>query len=78
MNVAHDNSGSVRRNRDEEWHERAKWEPTKEEFERYLAREVEMAKVNLARGNPANTTLHTAATITAAQGALDRETGNAS
>ncbi len=59
---------ATRRSRDDDWHERAKWTPTAEEFQRYLAREVEMAKANLARGNLlASSTLHSSATIMRAQ-----------
>lgn len=88
MNMAHDSSnaespGAQRwpdapRHGKEEWHERAKWMPTAKEFEAYLVREVEMAKVNISRGNPANSTLHSATTIALAQEELDRETGNKS
>jgi hypothetical protein len=52
---------------DEGWHERARWTPTAKEFQRYLEREVEMARANLARGNPANSTLHSSATLTRAE-----------
>jgi len=58
---------ATRRSRDEDWHERARWTPTAEEFQRYLDREVEMAKANIAKGNSANSTLHSSATITRAQ-----------
>lgn len=78
MNVAHDSIPETRHSGKEEWHERAKWTPTAEEFEAYLVREVEMAKVNLSRGNPANSTLHSATTIALAQEELSRETGNES
>ena len=64
---AHEAVPGTRRSRDEDWHERAKWEPTDEEFQRYLEREVEMAKANLAKGNPANSTLHSSATVARAQ-----------
>ncbi len=78
MNVAQDRNSehelpATRRSRDEDWHERAKWTPSAEEFQGYLVREVEMAKVNIKRGNPANSTLHSSATIALAQEELDRE-----
>lgn len=69
---------ATRRSRDEDWHERAKWTPSAEEFDTYLTREVAMAKLNISRGNPANTTLHSSSTLARAQEELDRETGNKS
>ena len=68
----------TRRSRDEDWHERANWAPTVDEFLAYLAREVVMAKNNLSRGNPANSMLHSSNTIALAQEELGRETGNGS
>jgi hypothetical protein len=78
MNVVQDKNSEpelpmTRRSRDEDWHERAKWTPTAEGFQAYLAREVEMAKANIKRGNPASSTLHSSTTTTLAQEELDRE-----
>jgi hypothetical protein len=75
MNVAQDRnsepelpvSPATRRSRDEDWHERARWTPSAEEFQRYLEREVEMARLNLERGNPPSSTLDSSATIMRAQ-----------
>jgi hypothetical protein len=75
MSVTHDKNSEhelpmTRRSRDEDWHERAKWEPTAEEFQKYLEREIVMAKANIAniaRDNLASSTLHSSATITRAQ-----------
>jgi hypothetical protein len=43
---------------------RTKWNPTPEEYQRYLAREVEMAKENIAKGCPADVVLHSSHTVT--------------
>jgi len=34
------------------------WNPSREAFDRYLAREVEMARENLKKAHPYNVTLH--------------------
>lgn len=44
--------------------EKTKWNPTPEEYQRYLAREVEMAKENIAKGCPADVVLHSSRTVT--------------
>lgn len=46
--------------------DRTKWRPTSKEFQRYLVREVEMAKKNILASGPEHT-LHSPMTITAAQ-----------
>jgi hypothetical protein len=44
--------------------EKTKWSPTAEEYQRYLAREVEMAKENIAKGCPVDVVLHSSRTVT--------------
>ena len=50
--------------------EKTKWNPTSEEYQRYLAREVEMAKENLAKGCPADVVLHSSRTVTLVRGEI--------
>jgi hypothetical protein len=47
-----------------EWKEKTGWNPTPEEYQRYLAREIEMAKENIAKGGPADVVLHSSRTVT--------------
>ena len=47
-----------------EWQEKTGWNPTPEEYQRYLAREIEMAKENIARGCPMDVVLHSSRTVT--------------
>jgi hypothetical protein len=58
----------------EGWHERAAWKPSRDEFEAYFVREVEMAKVTLSRTTEKNpTTLFSSTTIALALEALEKE-----
>jgi len=61
----------------EEWQERAKWNPTPEEFQAYLAREVELAKPLLKdlREDYISTSLFTSATIERARAELRARRG---
>jgi hypothetical protein len=51
--------------RSSDWHERAHWNPSPEQFAAYLAREVEMAAVNMRRGVRGIDTLHSFMTVSA-------------
>jgi hypothetical protein len=44
-------------------HDHMHWHPTPEQFEAYIKREVEMAKVNLRKGIRAIDTLHSYGTV---------------
>jgi hypothetical protein len=59
--------------KDPETRDRLGWYPTPAEFRAYLDRELELAKMNLARGIPKDATLHSPRTITFALEAQGEE-----
>lgn len=43
--------------------DRAKWRPSPEDFRKYLEREVQLARENIAKGASLDSTLHSTETI---------------